>query len=100
MQLQPSSSQQAPSVASPGVGFPPLNIPKVSDSQGFITAKGRGRKKKVNSAKTLTPSRTVPDRSVKSQKVKDVANEEDQDASVGSSEESGNEYVDAPNEEI
>ena len=100
MQLQPSSSQQAPSVASPGVGFPPLNIPKVSDSQGFIPAKSRGRKKKVNSAKNLTPSRTVPNRSVKSQKVKDVASEEDQDASVGSSEESGNEYVDAPNEEI
>ena len=42
----------------------------------------------------------MPNRSVKSQKVKDVASEEDQDASVGSSEESGNEYVDAPNEEI
>ena len=96
----PSSSQQAPSVASPGVVFPPSNIPKVSDSQGFIPAKSRGRKKKVVYAKNLTPSRAVPARSVKSQKVKGIASEEDQDASVGSSEESGNEYVDAPNEEI
>ena len=102
VQISTSSLQQVPPVASPGVGFPPLSNAKVNSLDDFAPAKSRGRKKKTTVEKNTTPTREVLSRSVKGPKVSNLVSQdqEDQEMSDEGSEDSGAEYVDAPNEGV